>query len=259
MAKNAPIPPIDTERLPVHIAIIMDGNGRWAKNRLLPRVAGHRAGARAVDRVVMHCCKIGVKNLTLYSFSSENWKRPAGEVNALMSLLKRYLEKELTRMISNGIRLNVIGDLDALPQQAREAVLGGMEKTSGMAEMTLTLALSYGSRDEITRAVKKIARDAKDGLISPGDINEGLISDRLDTHGLPDPDLLIRSGGDIRLSNFLMWQSAYAELYFTEKLWPDFTGDDINDAVASFQKRERRFGMTSEQTARKSGRKWRGC
>jgi undecaprenyl diphosphate synthase len=255
MAKNAPIPPIDPERLPVHIAIIMDGNGRWAKKRLLPRVAGHRAGAKAVDRIVMHCCKIGVKALTLYSFSSENWKRPEHEVNALMSLLKRYLDKELTRMVANGIRLNVIGDLDSLPPQAKKAVLQVMEKTSGMAQMTLTLALSYGSRDEIARAVKKIAQDAKDGLISPDEISEEFISARLDTCGLPDPDLLIRSGGDIRLSNFLMWQSAYTELYFTDRLWPDFTGDDINDAVISFQKRERRFGMTSEQMSRKGGRK----
>ena len=254
MAKKVPIPSIDAERLPVHIAIIMDGNGRWAKNRFLPRVAGHRAGAKAVDRIVMHCRQIGVKALTLYSFSSENWKRPASEVNALMSLLKRYLEKELARMIANGIRLNVIGDLDALPPQARGAVLNGMEKTSGMADMTLTLALSYGSRDEITRAVKKMAQDVKAGLISPGEIDEEFISSRLDTRGIPDPDLLIRSGGDIRLSNFLMWQSAYAELYFTEKLWPDFTGDDITEAVISFQKRERRFGMTGEQTVRKSGR-----
>jgi undecaprenyl diphosphate synthase len=251
MTKDGPAHSIDPERLPAHIAIIMDGNGRWAKNRLLPRVAGHREGARTVDRIVTSCRQIGVKALTLYSFSSENWRRPKTEVAALMGILKRYLNKELARMIQKGIKFNVIGDMDALPAQAKQAVLETMEKTSAMTEMTLTLALSYGSRDEITRAVKKIAQDAKDGLISPNDINEEAICARLDTHGLPEPDLLIRSGGDIRLSNFLLWQSAYTELYFTDKLWPDFTDKDIRNAIISFQKRERRFGMTGEQATRK--------
>jgi undecaprenyl diphosphate synthase len=255
MTKDGSAPSIDPERLPAHIAIIMDGNGRWAKNRLMPRVAGHQAGAKAVDRVVTYCRQACIKALTLYSFSSENWNRPKGEVDALMSLLKRYVDKELARMIEKGIKFNVIGDLDALPPQAQKAVLKAMEKTSAMTGMTLTLALSYGSRNEIARAVKKIAQEAKDGLISTDDINEEAICARLDTHGLPDPDLLIRSGGDIRLSNFLLWQSAYTELYFTEKLWPDFTGKDIRDAVISFQNRERRFGMTGEQATRKSGRK----
>lgn len=253
MTKDGSTPSIDPERLPAHIAIIMDGNGRWAKNRFLPRAAGHREGAKTVDRIVTYCRQIGVKALTLYSFSSENWRRPRGEINALMGILKRYLNKELARMIEEGIKFNVIGDLGALPAEAKKAVLKTMEKTSGMTDMTLTLALSYGSRDEITRAVKKIAQDAKDGLISPDDVSEDAISARLDTHGLPDPDLLIRSGGDIRLSNFLMWQSAYTELYFTDRLWPDFTAKDIRDAVISFQKRERRFGMTGEQTARRAG------
>lgn len=253
MTKDGSIHPIDPGRLPAHIAIIMDGNGRWAKKRFLPRVAGHEAGAKAVDRVVTYCCQIGVKALTLYSFSSENWKRPKIEVSALMRMLKRYVDKELARMVERGIKFNVIGDMDALPAPAKKAVLAAMEKTSAMTGMTLTLALSYGSRDEISRAVKKIAQDAKDGLISPDDISEDTISAKLDTHGLPDPDLLIRSGGDIRLSNFLMWQSAYTELYFTDRLWPDFTGKDIQDAVISFQKRERRFGMTGEQTARRAG------
>jgi undecaprenyl diphosphate synthase len=255
MTKDGSAPSIDPERLPAHIAIIMDGNGRWAKNRLMPRVAGHRAGAKAVDRVVTFCRQASIKALTLYSFSSENWNRPKGEVDALMNLLKRYVDKELARMIEKGIKFNVIGDLEALPPEARKAVLTAMEKTSAMAGMTLTLALSYGSRDEIARAVKKIAQDVKDGLISPDDVNEETVNARLDTYGLPDPDLLIRSGGDIRLSNFLLWQSAYTEFYFTEKLWPDFTGKDIRDAIISFQNRERRFGMTGEQATRKGGRK----
>ena len=253
MTKDGSTHSINPERLPAHIAIIMDGNGRWAKKRFLPRAAGHEAGAKAVDRVVTHCCQIGVKVLTLYSFSSENWKRPRIEVSALMGILKRYVDKELAHMIEKGIKFNVIGDLDTLPSQAKKAVLRTMEKTAAMTGMTLTLALSYGSRDEIARAVKKIAQNAKDGLISPDDISEDTISARLDTRGLPDPDLLIRSGGDIRLSNFLLWQSAYTELYFTDRLWPDFTGKDIQDAVISFQKRERRFGMTGEQTARRAG------
>lgn len=255
MTKDGSAPSIDLERLPAHIAIIMDGNGRWAKNRFMPRVAGHRAGAKAVDRIVTYCRQASIKALTLYSFSSENWNRPKGEVDALMNLLKRYVDKELARMIERGIRFNVIGDLEALPPEAKKSVMKAMKETSSMTGMTLTLALSYGSRNEIARAAKKIAQEVKDGLILPDDINEETISARLDTRGLPDPDLLIRSGGDIRLSNFLLWQSAYTEFYFTEKLWPDFTGKDIRDAVISFQNRERRFGMTGEQTARKRGRK----
>ncbi|MBI5814935.1 MAG: isoprenyl transferase [Nitrospinae bacterium] len=238
---------LDLRRLPAHIAIIMDGNGRWAKKRLLPRIAGHRAGVKAVDRVVTFCRETGVGHLTLYSFSSENWKRPAEEVGALMGILREYLERELGRMLKEDIRFNVIGVREDLPGFAREAVESAMERTKNNKGMTLTLALSYGARDEMVRAIRKIAKAARDGALQPEDIGEEHISALLDTGDMPDPDLLIRTSGEVRLSNFMLWQTAYTELYFTDKLWPDFEGRDVAEAIAAFQKRERRFGKTTEQ------------
>ncbi|MBI4665642.1 MAG: isoprenyl transferase [Nitrospinae bacterium] len=247
MTEDGPTAGLDPARLPRHIAIIMDGNGRWARKRFLPRIAGHRAGVKAVDRVVTYCRKIGVEALTLYSFSSENWKRPADEVGALMNILKEYLERELERMLREDIRFNAIGTLDTLPAFAREAVLGAMERTRDNKGMVFTLALSYGSRDEMVRAARNMARAVKEGRLEPESINEDTFSTYLDTAGLPDPDLLIRTSGELRLSNFLLWQTAYTELFFTDKLWPDIGDDDVAEAIAAFGKRERRFGKTTEQ------------
>lgn len=247
MAANNPISKIDTNRLPEHIAIIMDGNGRWAKQKKLPRMAGHYAGVKAVDRVVTYCRKIGVKALTLYSFSSENWKRPKDEVNILMEILREYVVKELDKMAKEDIRLNVIGRLEDLPAIAKEPVADAVLKTRNNRSMTLTLALSYGSRDEIVGATRKMGRDLLDGLIRLEEIDEKKFSSYMDTKDLPDPDLLIRTSGELRISNFLLWQIAYTELYFTDKLWPDFEAKDIADAILSFQTRERRYGKTTEQ------------
>jgi len=221
---------------------------------MLPRIAGHRAGVKAVDRVVSFCRETGVKYLTLYSFSSENWKRPAEEVGALMGILKEYLEKELARMLKEDIRFNVIGVVDDLPAFARETVLDAMERTKDRKGMTLTLALSYGARDEIKRAAKKIAEAARDGKLAPEAVDDALISSMLDTADMPDPDLLIRTSGEIRLSNFMLWQTAYTELYFTDKLWPDFTGKDVADAITAYRNRERRYGKTTEQITGDKGR-----
>lgn len=240
---------IDTARLPKHIAIIMDGNGRWARKRMLPRIAGHHAGVKTVDRIVTFCRKLGIEALTLYSFSSENWRRPQTEIGALMNILREYTQKELSRMLQENIRLNVIGRLEDIPQFAAEEVRSAMMKTKNNTGMTLTLALSYGSRDEIARAIRKIARDAADGLIKPEELDEEKISFYMDTNGLPDPDLLVRTSGELRISNFLLWQIAYTELYFTEKLWPDFMEEDLAEAILSYQKRERRYGRTTEQMA----------
>ncbi len=238
---------IDPTRLPGHIAIIMDGNGRWAKQRKLPRAVGHRAGVKAVDRVVTFCRETGIKALTLYSFSSENWLRPENEVSVLMKILKDYLGRELARMLKEDIRFNVIGRLEDLPGFAKEAVTDAMIKTKNNDGMTLTLALSYGARDEIMRAVKKIGLDISNGLIRPDEIDEEKISSYLDTKDLPDPDLLIRTSGELRISNFMLWQVAYTEMFFSEKLWPDFGAYDIAEAIISYQNRERRFGKTTEQ------------
>jgi len=225
----------------------MDGNGRWAQNRGLTRIDGHRAGVETVNKVVTFCRKIGVKALTLYSFSSENWKRPPGEVAALMGILKEFLTKELGRMQKENIRFNTIGRIDDLPLVAREAVRRTVDKTRSNDGMTLTLALSYGSRAEIVGAVRSIAKDVANKLVEPDKIGEDEINSHLDTRSLPDPDLLIRTSGELRVSNFLLWQIAYTELYFSEKLWPDFTEADITEAIASYQGRERRYGMTASQ------------
>lgn len=244
---------IDKSRLPKHIAIIMDGNGRWAKSRRLPRIAGHRAGVKTVDRIVTYCRELGIKALTLYSFSSENWSRPEDEVGALMKILKEYVVKELNRMLKEDIRLNVIGRFNDIPSFAREAVADAMQKTAENKGMVLNLALSYGARDEITRAVKNIGRDVREGLLHVDDIDENKISSYLDTKDLPDPDLLIRTSGEERISNFMLWQIAYTELYFSEKLWPDFDAQDMAEAILTYQTRERRYGKTTEQLAGKKG------
>ncbi|MDA0999374.1 MAG: isoprenyl transferase [bacterium] len=244
---------IDLKQLPRHVAIIMDGNGRWAKRRLLPRIAGHREGVKAVDRVVAHARRMGVEALTLYSFSLENWSRPRDEVDALMGILSEYLEKELQRMLREDIRFNAIGHLDDLPPAAREIVDRTMERTADRGGMVLTLALSYGSRLEMTDAARALARRVQAGEISPNEIGEEDFGRHLYTADLPELDLLIRTSGELRLSNFLLWQAAYAELYFTDLYWPDFGEREFEEAVIAFQARVRKFGLTEDQLAHRDG------
>ena len=238
---------INKDNLPQHIAIIMDGNGRWAKQKGKLRVFGHENGTKSVRKVVEACARLGIANLTLYAFSTENWKRPKLEVETLMKLLVSSLRKELHTLEENKIRLNAIGALDALPKSARKELLEVIEKTKDNDRMTLTLALSYGSREELKSAVQVIADKVKNNIISIDDIDEKLINNHLYTHDLPDVDLLIRTSGEHRISNFLLWQIAYAELYFTSTLWPDFTEEHLFEAILNYQNRERRFGKTSEQ------------
>lgn len=241
---------IDLTKLPSHIAIIMDGNGRWANKRLLPRVAGHRAGAQAVDEIVSCCREIGIKALTLFSFSTENWNRPRLEVDALMELLTEYIKKELDRMLQEGIAFNTIGRITDLPHSIQDLIDRAKKKTASNTQMILTLALSYGSRNEILEAVRHVARDVEQGIITVEDINIDLWESYLYTRNLPEPDLLIRTSGEKRISNFLLWQIAYAELYFTDTLWPDFRSDELLKAIIEYQARERRFGLTREQIIR---------
>jgi undecaprenyl diphosphate synthase len=238
---------LDRKRLPIHIAIIMDGNGRWAQKNNMGRIAGHRAGAESVRVIVEACREIGIPFLTLYAFSVENWMRPSREVQALMSLLIQYLKGETKTMIKNDIRLNTIGQTEKLPAKVREFLIKTMEATRGCSGMVLNLALSYGSRDEIVRAARNLIQLALDGQIKIEDISKELFSRHLHTAGMPDPDLLIRTSGEYRLSNFLLWQSAYSELYFTDVLWPDFRRENLIEAILDYQNRERRFGLTSEQ------------
>lgn len=238
---------IDHEKLPRHIAIIMDGNGRWAKKRFLPRMAGHRAGAKTVDRIVTQCRKLGIKALTLYSFSDENWNRPKKEINTLMALLRDYLRKELDHMIKEDIRFNTIGHIEELPLFAQKLIKEVEEKTKDKEKMVLTLALSYGSQREIVDTVKKIAEKVKKGTISLDAITPDLFSQELYTSDLPEPDLLIRTSGELRISNYLLYQIAYTELYFTEILWPDFNENQLLKAIIEFQRRVRRYGLTTEQ------------
>jgi undecaprenyl diphosphate synthase len=238
---------IDTNRLPKHLAIIMDGNGRWAKQKGMLRVFGHENGAKSVRETVETCAEIGIENLTLYAFSTENWNRPQPEVRTLMKLLVSSLKKEIKTLQGNNIRLNSIGNLEMLPSSAQKQLLEVIDKTKSNTRMTLTLALSYGSREEIVQAVRAITDKVKNNIISSGDIDESIINQHLYTQNLPDVDLLIRTSGEHRISNFLLWQIAYAELYFTEVLWPDFRAEDLYKAIADYQKRERRFGKTSEQ------------
>ncbi|MCG8503839.1 MAG: isoprenyl transferase [Sphingomonadales bacterium] len=229
-------------RVPGHIAIIMDGNGRWAKRRMLPRAAGHRRGAEAVRKAVMGCVSQGVKFLTLYAFSSENWKRPPEEVDDLMGLLRLYIRQELQELDENGVRVRFIGDRSRLSDDIRRLIEEAEIKTGANAKLTLIIALNYGSHAEIVRAARDIARDVKAGLVDPDDITEDLFSQRLYTEEIPDPDLVIRTSGEKRLSNFLLWQSAYAELIFLDVLWPDFDESSLAGAIQEYQARERRFG-----------------
>jgi len=228
--------------IPKHVAIIMDGNGRWAKEHHMPKIAGHRAGAGRVREAVEAARELGVKILTLYTFSTENWKRPEPEVRSLFKLLEEYLDKEEDNLNKNNVRFSVIGDIDVLPGSVRERVRDVMKSTSGNTEFTLNLALNYGSRNEITRAARKIAEDALAGRLDPKDIDEKLFSEYLYTSRLTDPDLIIRTSGEYRVSNFMLWQIAYAELYIEKKFWPDFTKNDFKKAVMEYQRRERRFG-----------------
>ena len=231
---------IDLHRLPRHIAIIMDGNGRWAQKRRLPRIAGHRAGMRAVRQGVEACRRLSISYLTLYAFSVENWKRPQAEVDLLMALLREYLKKEMEGMKRNQIRLRVIGRIHELPKEVRQDLRRALEATERNTGLQLTLALNYGARAELVDAFRKLARRLKQG--GRVEMSERSISQHLYTQGLPDPDLLIRTSGEMRLSNFLLWQAAYAELWVTETLWPDFKRGDLYRAVLDYQKRERRYG-----------------
>jgi len=238
---------IDKEKLPHHIAIIMDGNGRWAKKKWLNRISGHMKGVDAVREVVTTCRELGIRVLTLYAFSKENWNRPKDEVTALMGLLKEYLLKETGEMIENNIRLRVIGRTKDLPLDVQDTLRETLKKTEQCDGMILSLALSYGGRSEILHAVRGILSDFKKGMIQPEEITLQRFSQYLWTWGIPDPDLLIRTSGEFRISNFLLWQIAYAELYVTETLWPDFDKKELLKAIADYQSRERRFGLTSEQ------------
>ncbi|MDO6596322.1 isoprenyl transferase [Oceanihabitans sp. 2_MG-2023] len=238
---------INTNKLPKHLAIIMDGNGRWAKQKGMLRAFGHENGTKSVRETVEASAELGIENLTLYAFSTENWNRPKLEVQTLMKLLVSALKKEIKTLQENNIKLSAIGNLDALPKKAHRELLEVIDKTKTNNRMTLTLALSYGSREEILNTVKKIAIKVKNNIISPESIDESFINEHLYTQNLPDVDLLIRTSGEQRISNFLLWQIAYAELYFTETLWPDFNKQNLYEAIIEYQKRERRFGKTSEQ------------
>lgn len=248
---SAPAEEVLSGIIPEHIAIIMDGNGRWAKSKGLPRIAGHRAGVESVRVIVEAAAEIGVKHLTLYTFSTENWKRPKEEVSTLMTLLVRTLRKEINELHKNNVRLNTIGDFSALPKTVQEEFTDAIEKTSKNSKLNLHLALSYSGRWEILEAVKKLATDVQSGSLHPSAINDALFSDYLATKGIPDPELLIRTSGEFRVSNFLLWQIAYSEIYICNEFWPDFKKQNLIDAIANFQKRERRFGKVSEQLKKK--------
>ncbi|OGS37431.1 MAG: di-trans,poly-cis-decaprenylcistransferase [Elusimicrobia bacterium RIFOXYB2_FULL_49_7] len=237
---------IDPARLPVHIAIIMDGNGRWAKKRGRLRSFGHRAGTDATRRVVRACGELGIKVLTIYVFSWENWRRPSLEVTALMRLLIEMVKKEIRDLNKNNVRLNAIGDLSLLPDKTRETLLWGIEETKNNTGLLLNLAISYSGRKEIVNAVRLAAKDLAVGKLTEKELTEERFADYLYTRQLPDPDLMIRTGGDMRVSNFLLWQIAYTELYVTDVLWPDFKKKDLEAAILSFQNRERRFGKVKE-------------
>ncbi len=246
--KSKPPAPVATpDILPQHVAIIMDGNGRWAKARGLPRSAGHKKGADSLRTVLNACRSSGVRYLTIYAFSSENWKRPTDEIGDLMQLLQHYLRQELDTLHENKIRLRFIGDLTQLSANIRDSIRDATELTTRNADFNFTVALSYGSRQEILRTMRKLATDIEAGTLKPADITEDMISETLDTAGLPEPDLLIRTGGEQRLSNFLLWQSAYTEFYFTDVLWPDFDTQHFMLALQEYSQRERRYGTTGEQ------------
>lgn len=238
---------INKEMLPQHVAVIMDGNGRWAKNLGKPRVFGHRNGVRAVRQTVEGAAEIGVKYLTLYAFSTENWSRPRPEVNALMRLLVQTMKSELKTLMDNKIRLRAIGDVSHLPERTLRSLEEGMEQTAQNDHMTLTLALNYSSKWDITETVKDLSRRAISGEIDPCEITQEMISQNLSTSYMPDPELLIRTSGEYRISNFLLWEISYAELFFTDVHWPDFSKEHLYEAIFEFQQRERRFGKTGEQ------------
>ena len=238
---------INKEKLPNHVAIIMDGNGRWAKQQGLMRVIGHENGTKSVRQTVEASAELGIKNLTLYAFSTENWNRPKLEVQTLMKLLVKSLKKEIKTLQDNNIKLAAIGCLNDLPKKAHHELLDVIEKTKNNTNMTLTLALSYGSREEIVNVIKELSLKVKNNIISVESIDESIINKHLYTQNLPDVDLLIRTSGEQRISNFLLWQIAYAELYFTDILWPDFKKENLYEALLNYQNRERRFGKTSEQ------------
>lgn len=235
------------DKVPQHIAIIMDGNGRWAKSKGMPRVLGHRSGVKSVREVTEAAAQIGVKYLTLYAFSTENWSRPPAEVMALMGLLVETIKGEIRDLNKNGVRLMAIGDIDALPSATLKTLREGIEKTKDNQRVTLVLALNYSAKWEILRAMRHLAELVQSGALQPSEINELVFERELSTHGIPDPELLIRTSGEARLSNFLLWQVAYAELYFTPVFWPDFGKEELFKAILSYQNRERRFGMISEQ------------
>ena len=242
---------LDPERIPRHVAIIMDGNGRWAKQRNLPRIMGHKAGSESVKNIVRSARELNLEVLTLYAFSTENWKRPSFEVQGLMTLLKTFLKSELENMLANDISLRCVGEIEMLPPDVQKILKEVIQNTARDAEekpgLILNLALSYGSRFEIVRAARIMAEKCVSGQFDPDDFSEKLFASHLYTAGLPDPDLLIRTGGESRLSNFLLWQLSYAELYITETMWPDFNNERFIEALKDFQRRERRFGQTSEQ------------
>ena len=236
---------LDFKRIPQHIAIIMDGNGRWAKERGKERSFGHQAGVDTVRRITSECVRLGVKFLTLYTFSTENWSRPETEIAALMGLVLSSLEDEI--FMKNNVRFQVVGDMARLPQSVQDKLRETMDHTAHNTAMTMVVALSYSSRWELTQAARSIAQDVKDGKLQPEDINEELMNQRLETAFMPDPELLIRTGGELRISNYLLWQIAYSELYFCDTYWPDFNEADLHRAIASYQARQRRFGKTGMQ------------
>ena len=238
---------IDCSKLPVHVAIIMDGNGRWARKQGFVRTLGHERGVDSVRNTVEAAAELGIGYLTLYAFSTENWNRPKYEIDALMRILVKSLHKEMNTLMKNNIRLEAIGDIGSLPAGSRKELAKSIKITSGNSGLTLVLALSYSSRWEIIEAVKAISREVKDGGLDPANIDSNLFNTYLTTHQIPDPELLIRTSGEYRISNFLLWQIAYTELYFTPVLWPDFSKEDFYAAIIDYQLRERRFGLTSEQ------------
>ena len=244
MAKKAVVDMTDM-KIPNHVAVILDGNGRWAKKRLMPRNYGHMQGAKTVEKICMEAWNMGIKYLTVYAFSTENWKRPQEEVDALMKLLSKYLDDFKKRSDTDDLRLRIIGDKTGLNDEIRVKIEELEEYTKDNQGLNFTIAINYGSRDEMVRAMKKVALDVKDGKISPEDISEDMFDNYLDTIGIPDPDLLIRTSGEQRLSNYLLWQLAYTEFYFTDVLWPDFSREDLEQAVIAYNKRDRRFGKIS--------------
>lgn len=236
---------LDNSRIPGHVAIIMDGNGRWAKEKGLPRTAGHVEGVATVKKITEEAARLGVKYLTLYTFSTENWNRPTDEIEALMNLVLTNMEEEL--FMKNNVRFRMIGEMERLPQSVQECLSKCIEHTAGNTGMTMVVALSYSSRWELTRAARLLADKVKNGELSPEDITEETVGAHLVTEFMPDPDLLIRTGGELRISNYLLWQCAYSEFYFTDQYWPDFNADSLREAIADYQHRQRRYGKTGEQ------------